>query len=162
MIRKIFNNIISCWKHIPYTIKHRKAFAKTSCKLIGYNINKWHDFDKLLMYVFVPFLGLRIISNIHKKFNNHHLSVYKDLNKMNYIEAIIDWECARYTKSDKQLDAEDTLIKYYPEFAYKIYIYLFSFGIAKYTWKNKQENQDALSRITQIGKDKYEINEYIL
>ncbi len=27
---------------------------------------------------------------------------------------MIDWECARYTKPDKQLNAEDTLYKLYP------------------------------------------------
>ena len=27
---------------------------------------------------------------------------------------IIDWECARYTKPDKQLNAYDTLYKFYP------------------------------------------------
>jgi len=28
---------------------------------------------------------------------------------------IIDWECARYTKVDKPLNAYETLMKYYPE-----------------------------------------------
>ena len=27
---------------------------------------------------------------------------------------MIDWECARYTKPDKQLNAEETLYKFYP------------------------------------------------
>ena len=28
---------------------------------------------------------------------------------------IIDWECARYTKPDKPLNAYDTLYKFYPQ-----------------------------------------------
>ena len=33
---------------------------------------------------------------------------------------IIDWECARYTKPDKPLNAYDTLYKIYPELEEKI------------------------------------------
>lgn len=33
---------------------------------------------------------------------------------------VIDWECARYTKPDKPLNAYDTLYKYYPELEDKI------------------------------------------
>lgn len=33
---------------------------------------------------------------------------------------IIDWECARYTKPDKPLNARQTLYKYYPALIDKI------------------------------------------
>ena len=33
---------------------------------------------------------------------------------------VIDWECARFTKPDKPLNARETLYKYYPELIDKI------------------------------------------
>lgn len=34
--------------------------------------------------------------------------------EINWIETIIDWECARFTKPDKPLNARETLSKFYP------------------------------------------------
>ena len=36
--------------------------------------------------------------------------------KADLVETVIDWECARFTKPDKPLDAYETLIKFYPEY----------------------------------------------
>lgn len=33
---------------------------------------------------------------------------------------VVDWECARYTKPDKLLNARDTLDKFYPELKDKV------------------------------------------
>lgn len=33
---------------------------------------------------------------------------------------VIDWECARYTKPDKPLNARETLAKFYPELTDKV------------------------------------------
>ena len=33
---------------------------------------------------------------------------------------IVDWECARYTKPDKPLNAYETLCKYYPQLKSKL------------------------------------------
>nr|DAU03052.1 MAG TPA: hypothetical protein [Caudoviricetes sp.] len=33
---------------------------------------------------------------------------------------VIDWECARYTKPDKPLNARKTLYKFYPELENKV------------------------------------------
>jgi hypothetical protein len=35
---------------------------------------------------------------------------------MNFEEAVIDWECARFTKKDKALNARDTMNKFYKDF----------------------------------------------
>ncbi len=32
-----------------------------------------------------------------------------------FVQMVVDWECARYTKPDKPLNARDTLDKFYPE-----------------------------------------------
>lgn len=99
------NNIISSWVHIPYTFKHYIAFLKLEKKLIGHYKYKFHDLDKLLMYLFIPFLGIDRIKKIHSRNNSHHIKRYKTPGQCNYEEAIIDWECARFTKPDKPATA---------------------------------------------------------
>ena len=42
---------------------------------------------------------------------------------------IIDWECARYTKPDKPLNAKDTLYKFYPHLINKIEPILIELGL---------------------------------
>lgn len=37
-----------------------------------------------------------------------------------FIQMVIDWECARYTKPDKPLNARETLAKFYPELTDKV------------------------------------------
>ena len=56
--------------------------------------------DKIFMYIFMPFLGTKKIKNIHRK-KMHHIEKHKNVQDCNYEEAIIDWECARFTKPDK-------------------------------------------------------------
>ena len=97
----MIRNIINSWKHIPYTWYHYLAFLHVEKKLLGYYKYKFHDLDKILMYVFLPFLGTERIKKIHKKYNRHHIVDYKNQEQCNYEEAIIDWECARLTKADK-------------------------------------------------------------
>ena len=46
---------------------------------------------------------------------------------------VIDWECARYTKPDKPLNAYEALNKYYPEIIEKIMPILKKLGIDKKT-----------------------------
>ena len=102
----MIKNIIASWKHIPYTLKHYVAFLKLEKKLLGYYKYKFHDLDKVLMYLFIPFIGTHRIKMIHRKINRHHIVV--DKTNCNYEEAIIDWECARFTKKDKPLTARQT------------------------------------------------------
>lgn len=97
----MIKNIINSWKHIPYTWNHYIAFLKIEKQLLGYYKYKFHDLDKLFWYIFFPYLGTKRIKVIHKKFNKHHIVDYKNQNQCNYEEAIIDWECARFTKPDK-------------------------------------------------------------
>lgn len=100
ILKKMIKNIIESYKHIPYTFKHYIAFMKLQKKLLGYYKYKFHDLDKIFMYVFMPFLGTKKIKNIHRK-KMHHIEKHKNVQDCNYEEAIIDWECARFTKPDK-------------------------------------------------------------
>ena len=52
---------------------------------------------------------------------------------------IIDWECARYTKPDKPLNAYDTLYKYYPQLEEKILPILKELKIDKSKFKDIKE-----------------------
>ena len=108
----LITNIKKSYKHIPYTFKHWKMVLKLEKKYIGYYKYPFHDLDKLFMYIFFPYLGTKIIQKIHTKFANHHLRKYKK--HMNFDEAILDWESARFTKPDKPLDAYQ---KYFTEFS---------------------------------------------
>lgn len=103
--------------YIEYTIKHRKAFREVEKKFYskisfrGYI----HDLDKVFLYFF---LGKELTSKIHQKFAKHHKNSAKT--DKDFREMVIDWECARYTKPDKPLNAYDTLYKYYPELEDKV------------------------------------------
>lgn len=111
-LQEIMCNIVSCYRHIPYTWRHYIMVLKLQKKYIGTIKYPFHDLDKLLMYIFLPFLGTKTIKKIHRKNCKHHISDDKTIENLNFEEAIIDWESARYTKPDKQLNARET-IEYY-------------------------------------------------
>lgn len=108
-------NIIESYKHIPYTLKHYIAFLKTEKKLLGTYKYKLHDLDKIFMYIFVPFLGAKKIKDIHRK-RMHHIEKEKNIEDCNYEEAIIDWECSRFTKPDKPETARELTEHKYPKY----------------------------------------------
>ena len=78
----MIKNIIESYKHIPYTFKHYIAFMKLQKKLLGYYKYKFHDLDKIFMYVFMPFLGTKKIKNIHRK-KMHHIEKHKNVQDCN-------------------------------------------------------------------------------
>ena len=97
---------------IIYTLKHKIAFIKTAKKLRGKVLIKdyFHDMDKVILLV----LGFnpKSIKKWHRKWSKHHINngVSRDIES-----SIIDFECARFTKPDKQLNARQTVLKFYPE-----------------------------------------------
>ena len=121
-IKNLIKNIKDCYKHIPYSFKHYLMVLKLQKRLLGYYKYKFHDLDKILMYLFLPFLGTRKISKIHRKINKHHIEDYKSFHQINFDEAIIDFESARYTKPDKPLNARETVDYYFKgtKFYYKL------------------------------------------
>ena len=111
----IITNIKKSYKHIPYSWKHYLIVMKLEKKYIGYYKYPFHDLDKIFMYIFFPFLGTKVIQKIHTRFAKHHLRKYKK--HMNFDEAILDWESARFTKPDKPMDAWETYQKLFTDFS---------------------------------------------
>lgn len=99
-------------KYIKYTFAHKIAFLKVEKELTGSNSVRGylHDVDKLILY---PFLAKKTVSKFHRKHSQHHVN--KAQTRKDFIEMMIDWECARLTKADKPLDAHQTLLKFYPQ-----------------------------------------------
>lgn len=102
------------FKYIKYTINHKKEYLKLEKKLLGKNTlsGYLHDLDKVFLYLILP---KKIVQKIHRRFSNHHV-----LHGKNYLAMVIDWECARFSKPDKPLNARQTLYKYYPYLAANI------------------------------------------
>lgn len=88
---------------------------------------QYHDMDKLFMYLFYD---KKDVSAMHRKLTSHHENEIEK-NYIDYIEMILDWESARYTKPDKPLNAYDTLYKYYPNMEHEILPILKEFEIDK-------------------------------
>ena len=95
---------------ILYTLAHRKAFRKVEKELLHKNTFRslFHDLDKVIL---LPFMDKEKVSSIHRAYSRHHNRAHT---KSDYIQMIIDWECARITKPDKPLNARETLDVYYP------------------------------------------------
>ena len=99
---------------IKYTLEHRKAFKKVEKELLGQNTLRSlvHDIDKVILY---NFLEHKKVKEFHRKTARHHVENNIKKTKADYMEMVIDWECARYTKPDKPLNAYDTVYKIYPD-----------------------------------------------
>lgn len=102
---------------ISYTLKHRKAFLEIEKRLLGHNTIRGHlhDLDKIFLKLF---LSKDMVSRIHRAHARHHAK--NACTKQDYVQMVVDWECARYTKPDKPLNARETLYRYYPELESKI------------------------------------------
>lgn len=88
---------------IKYTLKHKAAFLKVEKELLGKNTIRGylHDFDKVILCLFLPY---RIVKHIHKTYSRHH---GRARTHTDYVQKVIDWECARYSKDDKQMSARE-------------------------------------------------------
>jgi len=70
---------------------------------------------------------VKLTHKLHRHFSRHHARNAKT--DKDFREMVIDWECARYTKPDKPLNAYDTLYRYYPQLETKILPILKELGI---------------------------------
>lgn len=102
---------------ITYTLKHRKAFRQVEKQLLGHNTIRslFHDLDKVIFYNFFDY---KAVHNFHRKHARHHELRAHTHN--DYVQMVIDWECARFTKPDKPLNARETLDKFYPKLKEKV------------------------------------------
>ena len=120
-------------EYIEYTYKHRKIVIYLANKYVKENKEEimnqieFHDLDKLYMYLFY---NKKDVSNVHRQLSSHHDNSIEKTDA-DYVEMVLDWESARYTKPDKPLNAYDTLYKYYPEMEEKILPILKKFKIDK-------------------------------
>lgn len=99
-------------ERIKYTSKHKLAFLKVEKELRGKNTlgGYFHDVDKLLMYI----IGFpkKLAHKIHVATAPHH---ERNGRIKRPLHAIIDWECARFTKPDKPLTAREYYESYFVE-----------------------------------------------
>ena len=106
------------WKErkqsIQYTLDHRKAFRIVERKLLGHNTLRGltHDLDKVILKLF---FDPEKVQKFHNAYSRHHAANVRTTE--DYIQMVIDWECARYTKLDKPLNAFETAYKYHPDWA---------------------------------------------
>ncbi len=95
-----------------YTYRHRRAFEYCVRKYIHEPALREemlrraavHDMDKMIMYLS---MDQKEAQEMHVKTQPHHLE--NDLTRTyeDYVETVIDYECAPYTKPDKPLNAYD-------------------------------------------------------
>jgi hypothetical protein len=112
---------------IKYTKSHRKALMKcikdskiSIIKAYGQDMYtalieraKVHDMDKI---AYLHSMLESKAKEIHNKYAGHHLNNNPSLEDM--VEAVFDWECARFTKPDKPMNAYQTLLNIYPNSEY--------------------------------------------
>lgn len=83
----------------PYWFNHVLAFNLVAMKL-GVWKPKWllHDIEKPWLKLFWG--DYKRVQKWHKHHNKHHIFSGRryGLNKINWLAAVIDWECSRYTK----------------------------------------------------------------
>ena len=101
-------------------------------------------------------------SNIHRDLMSHHQNkIAKD--KLDYMEMVLDWESARYTKPDKPLNAYDTLYRFYPGLEEHILPILKELGIDKPNLPMEEDVWEYTQSIVNVTKEdiKNEITEYL-
>lgn len=106
------------FEYCQYTYRHRRAFEYVVQKLFEPGSAEYqemmkracaHDVDKLIMYQ----CGSKDeASKIHKSIASHHMSNTIPKSYYDKLEAVIDYECAGYTKPDKPLNAWDTIKRF--------------------------------------------------
>ncbi len=95
-----------------YTLEHKQAFLALELELLGEvtEAGILHDVDKLVTYGLLP---KKDASGLHQTYATHHIKNCKT--DSDYVSCVIDYECARFTKLDKPLNAYNTIMKYRPE-----------------------------------------------
>lgn len=146
-----------------YTYKHRKIVLMLAKKY--YNNKELldqlekHDLDKMFLLLL---FDKSLLKGIHRSISNHHDN---DLPKteLDYVEMILDWESARYTKEDKPLNAYDTLIKYYPHLEDKLLPILKEMKLDKSNTDKEQDIVEYAKTLEHASEDdvKDELIQYI-
>lgn len=141
-------------EHIKYTYKHRLIVMKLAEKYFKENKEllermKYHDIDKLFLYLFYD---KKSVSKLHRDLSSHHENEIEKT-KLDYMEMVLDWESARYTKPDKPLNAYDTLVRFYPNMKDDILPILKEMGIDKPNLPPEEDIQNFAKQIDQITEE---------
>ena len=131
-----------------YTYKHRKIVYFLGEK---YSNNKElleqltkHDLDKMFLLLFYD---KDVVKKVHRDTSSHHDNDLEKT-KLDYIEMVLDWESARYTKPDKPLNAYDTLYDFYPHLVDKIVPILEEFNI---NYSSTEMEEDVVEYVNSLG-----------
>ena len=138
--------------YIFYTEKHRKACLYLAGKYVKEGLMppeiidrmKVHDVDKLSLYMIMDKMSTQ---KKHQDTQAHHFGNSIIKTDLDYMEAVIDWESARYTKPDKPLNAYDTLYKFYPEYEDQVLPILKKLGIAESNLPMDMEIKEKLDQL---------------
>ena len=103
---------MKCLEWNIYTYRHRRAFEYCVHRLIREPTLRQemlrraavHDMDKMIMYLF---MDQQTAQRLHVSTKPHHLENDLPKSREDLVEAVIDYECAPYTKPDKPLNAYD-------------------------------------------------------
>ena len=118
------------FEDLVYTYKHRKVVMFLANYYFDNNELieqlKKHDMDKMYLLLFYE---KKNINKFHTSMSSHHDNEIPKT-ELDYIEMVLDWESARYTKEDKPLNAFDTMNKYYSHLKDKVLPIMEKIGIA--------------------------------
>lgn len=123
--------------YLCYTYMHRKAFEFVVRKLFTgkseLNIMlleaKEHDLDKSLLYTMI---SKQAASEYHRSTCNHHMENELPKSDFDILAAVVDYECAGYTKPDKPRNAYDTVMEFKPTNSDRLIAKMEELGIAKH------------------------------
>lgn len=133
-------------KAFSYTLKHKVEEFLTEDEKIEMNQRaKVHDMDKMVLYLVME---KKDAHTFHRAHQPHHVDNDIEKTTLDYIEMIIDWECAASTKPDKPLNAYDTLHKYYSQLVDVIKPLLIKFGM---NYSYVYRDNDILEYIDSVG-----------
>lgn len=141
-------------EYIEYTYKHRLVVIYLAKKYFPNNKEllkqiELHDLDKLFLYLF---FNKKDVSKLHRDLNYHHENELEK-SKLDYIEMVLDWESARYTKEDKPLNAYDTLVNYYSNMKEEILPILKEMNIDKPSLPKEEDVCEYVEEINNISID---------
>lgn len=122
---------------IKYTYKHRQKLFEIGDKLgiPARTLYKNHDLNKYILYLVYD---KQTVTDAHRLISSHHDREATDIKVLT--EMLLDWESARYTKSDKPFNAYDTLHKFYPDMIDRLEPLLIKYNINEPT--KDIENRD--------------------
>ena len=151
-------------EQLIYTYKHRKIVEFMAKKYFNnkelIKQIKQHDLDKMYLLLFY---NKKDIKSFHTKLSTHHDNELKKT-KLDYMEMVLDWESARYTKEDKPLNAYDTLYKFYPKLEKNILPILKEIHLDKSTTEKEKDILDYTKSLSNITENdiKKELIDYII